>query len=188
MNIMQTRLIDMTRDEFEKGMTLLKNVYGHSKYAEDRTYYFLKILEPVNGEVWIEKIKHYCAVSDRAPLLNELKEVFRSELENHLSEKLKKASENMEFCQRCENSGVQTYYSKETGYPFAFQCLCEFGKILRPNFPKQYPGILETHYNHKQWVNGQFTNPLMEKNFTNKKRNYGDLKAANFSNISEKNH
>ena len=50
----------MTRDEFEKGMTLLKNVYGHSKYAEDRTYYFLKILEPVNGEVWIEKIKHNC--------------------------------------------------------------------------------------------------------------------------------
>lgn len=175
----------MTRDEFEKGMTLLKNVYGHAKYSEDRSFYFYKIFEPIDGSTWVEKIKHFCAVSDRVPLLNELKELFKVELDTHLENKIKKASENFQLCVRCENSGVQTYYSKETGYPFSYQCVCEFGKLLRPNFPKQYPEILETHYNHKQWATGQFTNPLIEKHFIKKKSNYGELKPVNFSNLSE---
>lgn len=175
----------MTKSEFEIGMTLLKNVYGHAKYSEDRTFYFYKIFEPIDGNIWADKIKHFCAVSDKAPLLNELKELFKAELENHIDQKVKKVTERLQSCVRCQNSGVQTYYLKENGNSFAFQCVCEFGKLLRPNFPKQYPDLLKTHFNHKQWI--ELQNEL-DKNEKQNSKNYGNLKPANFSNLSEINH
>jgi len=142
--------------EFQVQAKRLVNVYGQAKYPQERLDMIYNAMKYVDANDFASQVNQFIGQSDKAPMLGEFMEAFRSVLGDMKKAQHEAKEKLLAPCLKCGGSGVEIMYSKKVGWSYAFKCTCERGNMYAVNYPKQYEGMGEDYSSHRAWVAGRF--------------------------------
>ena len=142
--------------EFQTQTKRLVNVYGQAKYPQERLDMIYNALKYIDAKSFGDQVSQFIGQSDKAPMLGEFMEAFRSVLGDMKKTQHEAKEKLLAICIKCGGSGVEPMYSKKNGFCYAFKCTCERGEMYAHNYPKQYDSMGNDYASHRAWVAGRF--------------------------------
>jgi hypothetical protein len=142
--------------EFEKQIERLVKVYGANRYPRERVEMIFERVGCVDSETFKTAVSRFIGETEKAPFANDFVDALGSVLADAKKREIEAKLKLVRDCSVCNGTGHATMYCKNTGNEFAFQCTCERGPLLQPNFPKQYSSMGEEYASHRAWMAGRF--------------------------------
>lgn len=146
----------MKFSEFEKQVERLVKVYGANRYPKERVEMIFERVGCVDAETFKTAVSRFIGETEKPPFSMDFVDALGSVLAEAKKREIEAKLSGLAACMSCNGTGHATMYEKKTGWEYAFQCTCERGPLLQPNFPKQFPGMGEMYTSHRAWVAGRF--------------------------------
>lgn len=184
----------MTFQEYQRQMERLIKVYGANKYPTERIELIFKNVGSIAIDIFEAQVSRFIAESEKAPFNGDFVMALGSVLVDAIKREKEAKLSAIGPCSKCGDSGVEPMIEKATGWGFAFQCTCQRGELLNPNFPKQFDGMGEIYCSHRAWVAGRFDRALVIRERAKGgfvevevKTNVKEMKTINLSDVTKTN-
>lgn len=146
----------MKYQDFQKQIDRLIKVYGANRYPVERVEMIFERVGCVDAETFKTAVSRFIGETEKPPFAMDFVDALGSVLTEAKKREIEAKLSGLAPCISCNGTGHATMYEKKTGWEYAFQCTCERGQILQPNFPKQFPGMGELYVSHRAWVASRF--------------------------------